>query len=165
MGDILLAYCLTRTAVAAVLVHCNRVGTGGDCKKYGPGNMCRDQPFTGYTCAKGLTCERQNNFYYQCVKPDRNSIDSNTDKPSTTGGNQQASSPSASTAGPSIEALREGEQCGGKGAKCKDYDACVDKPFPGYACGQGLTCNRQNEWYHQVSRVTLLGWQPEPHRI
>ena len=123
-------------------------GNGGDCKKYGPGNLCRDQPFTGYTCAKSLTCERQNNYYWQCVSPDRNNIQTNSNKPSAT------SSTSSNTNKPSSAAdkvLKEGVQCGGKGAKCQDYGACVDGLFPGYTCDKGLTCNRQNEWYHQVS--------------
>jgi hypothetical protein len=31
----------------------------------------------------------------------------------------------------------------------------VDGLFPGYACGAGLTCNRQNEWYWQVGVHTV----------
>jgi hypothetical protein len=56
--------------------------------------------------------------------------------------------------------LREVEQCGGKGVQCEGYGSCADKAFPGYACGAGLICNRQNEWYWQVSYLiaTVLGY-------
>lgn len=75
--------------------------------------MCKDHTFTGYSCAKGLVCERQNKYYHQCVSPDRNNFDKgrntaqtsdNTAKPSTS----TVDSPNSSSA--AKKTLQETEQ-------------------------------------------------------
>lgn len=165
-------------------------GAGADCRKFGPGNVCKDATWPGYTCAKGLVCARQDQYYHQCVAPDRNNI--NTDgrynvqaiggntatrpqgqvqqqtsvnsssggaaqaKPATNASatNRSVTTTTTSSSSTSNKALVENEQCGGRGAKCgqSGYGGCADAQFSGYACGQGLTCKRQNQWYWQVRK-------------
>jgi hypothetical protein len=76
----------------------------------------------------------------------------NTKKPASTTTNTHKKPSSQPTNGSKTQGrtLREVEQCGGKGAECEEYGSCADKAFPGCACGAGLTCHRQNEWYWQV---------------
>lgn len=45
-------------------------------------------------------------------------------------------------------------QCGGAGGECAGY-YCADKPFPGYKCVSGWTCQRQHRWYYQCLPATL----------
>jgi hypothetical protein len=150
------------------------LGTGGDCRKYGPGNVCKDERFFGYSCARGLNCERQNQYYWQCVRPDKNNIDDGSFPVRSTASTVQALSGAVGSvasaasgvatgavkgavngAASSLKVLKELDQCGGKGARCKDFGGCVDAPFAGYVCGQGLTCARQDEWYRQVGPLAL----------
>jgi hypothetical protein len=72
---------------------------------------------------------------------------------SNAGGQHPASSPSQPTLTPpqAPKTLNEGQQCGGKGAKCAEFGACENKPFANSACGAGLVCTAQNEWYWEVS--------------
>ena len=37
-------------------------GKGAKCEEYG---SCADKPFPGYACAKGLNCNRQNEWWWQ----------------------------------------------------------------------------------------------------
>jgi hypothetical protein len=126
--------------------------------------VCKDKPFFGYSCARGLNCERQNQYYWQCVRPNKNNIDDGTYPIGSAVKSTQdllstaAAAAAAAVTAPTVKVLKELQQCGGKGAACEDFGGCVDKAWDGYVCDQGLTCARQNEWYRQVGAVQASLW-------
>jgi hypothetical protein len=63
----------------------------------------------------GTSCQRQNQWYYQCLP-----------------------------GGGSSGTLKVWEQCGGKGGNCNSY-GCVDAPFPRQSCPGGTSCQRKGE--------------------
>jgi hypothetical protein len=57
--------------------------------------------------------------------------------------------PVAPPAPPVHTTLAVWAQCGGAGGPCANFGgaaACADRPFPGYTCGGGARCVRQDEW-------------------
>lgn len=127
-------------------------GKGGFCQTlFG---SCVDAPATQAKCMSGLACQRQSEFYYQCLKG------SAIENPSVPAGNGSAGNSSSGSHPPVVatnsptagnaKILKKDAQCGGSGAACKDIAKCVDDPFPGFACGSGLRCIRQNAYYWQV---------------
>ncbi|KAK9808851.1 hypothetical protein WJX72_005064 [[Myrmecia] bisecta] len=42
-------------------------GQTGDCATYGPA-FCADSAYPGYACSAGFGCERQNQYYWQCIR-------------------------------------------------------------------------------------------------
>lgn len=131
-------------------------GTGGVSAKFGPGNMCKDQTFNGYSCAKGLVCDRQNKYYHQCLPFNGNNADKGRNTAQTS-----AKTPADNTAKPStkssvnkpkssakVQAL--GQQCGGLGAACDDLGGCVDGALSTVKCAPGLSCKTQNKYYWEV---------------
>eukprot|EP00775_Hariotina_reticulata_P009093 gene9093-9263_t len=93
-------------------------GKGGICAEY---KDCHDSAFGRAYCEQGTTCQRRNEWHYQC-EPVK------TDPP---------------------KVVPKYGQCGGMGGNCTDYKDCHDSAFNGYACESGTTCKRQNEWYWQ----------------
>jgi hypothetical protein len=101
-------------------------GEGGNCKQAG---ACADAPFPGKACPAGASCQKQNNWYYQCLP--------------ATAATAATASP-ASAGNPKLY-----DQCGGEGGNCKQAGACVNGPFPGKACPAGASCLKQSNWYFQ----------------
>jgi hypothetical protein len=86
-------------------------GMGGNCAGY----QCLDGWYPNYACPSGTSCQRQNQWYYQCL-------------PGGSGG----------------ATLNVWDQCGGKGGNCAGF-ACVDGPYPGQSCPSGTSCQRKRE--------------------
>ena len=99
-------------------------GMGGNCAGY----QCLDGAYPNYACPAGTSCQRQNQWYSQCL-------------PGSGGSWSGSGSGSAST-------LNLWDQCGGKGGNCASY-TCVDGAYPGQSCPAGSTCQRLHEWYSQ----------------
>lgn len=116
--------------------------------------QCGGNLYTGpTTCAQGLICDIQNEWYYQCIK---GSDSDSTTEISTTGVSttkistttmatatlsmptsfSTTTAPTASPTAPDNTA-KEWAQCGGN---------LYDGPT---TCEEGLICNRQTEWYSQ----------------
>lgn len=100
-------------------------GLGGEC---GVAN-CADAEYTAHKCESGLSCLRQNEYYWQCLKP--------------------SSTPSPTPVVP-VEIPQYG-QCGGQGGNCTTapYGKCAPEPFPGTVCSHGHFCAKQNDYYFQ----------------
>ncbi len=97
---------------------------GGNCKQVG---ACIDGAYPGKACPAGAaSCQKQNNWYYQCLP----------------GSGSAAGGPTAST--PAVGDLKLWDQCGGEGGACKQVGTCVDGPYPGKACPAGSSCQKQN---------------------
>ena len=107
-------------------------GQGGNCNSY----QCVDGAFANYACPSGASCQRQNQWYHQCL-------------PGSNGGNggNGGSGGSGGNGGPSTT-LNIWEQCGGKGGNCNTF-ACIDSLYPGQSCAAGTSCQRLSEWYSQ----------------
>jgi hypothetical protein len=118
----------TPTAGGAALLMWDQCGgEGGSCKQAG---ACVDGPYPGKACPAGASCQKQSNWYYQCLPT-----------------SSAAGGPTAST--PAVGDLKLWDQCGGEGGNCKQAGACVDGPYPGKACPAGASCQKQNNWYYQ----------------
>jgi hypothetical protein len=79
----------------------------------------------GACCAAGSTCNRVNEWYWQC-------------QPS-------ASLPSSGLGGSGQGTLELWAQCGGKGGNCAS-SSCADGPYPAQTCPAGSSCQRESEW-------------------
>lgn len=94
---------------------------------------CADAAWPGACCPTGLSCERQNAFYWQCLSPNR---------PMPACGMQ----------------LRRWDQCGGSSGCVLGPEVCADKEWPGSCCNTagGDVCDRQNEYYWQCKPADAL---------
>ncbi|KAK9811457.1 hypothetical protein WJX72_004232 [[Myrmecia] bisecta] len=121
-------------------------GRGADCAAAG---QCTDAQWEGSCCPAETSCMRQNQWYWQCLRPptpDRVFIPARP-------------RPANLTDDPCYLGTQEFDQCGGKGASCAAAGQCTDVQWEGACCPSGTSCIRQNEWYFQC-----LG-PPTPNRV
>jgi hypothetical protein len=121
-----------------------------------------DGPWAGYKCGTGigLSCCRQNEWYYQClaectVAPVASPAVTTTPSPAVTVTPSPAvtvtpspavtvtPSPAASTV------VQLWGQCGGNGGTIPAGVTPATPVWAGYSCATGLTCCPQSEWYSQ----------------
>ncbi|WIA30941.1 hypothetical protein OEZ86_000991 [Tetradesmus obliquus] len=110
-------------------------GKGFDCKL--PAGKCTDAAWEGHCCASGFTCQRSNEWYWQC----------RTGPPSSNRVEQPAPAPPTACAA----VLTEWAGCGGRGTTCpkslQSAGQCADAQWKGYCCAAGLSCKRQSQWW------------------
>ncbi|WIA11041.1 hypothetical protein OEZ85_011194 [Tetradesmus obliquus] len=110
-------------------------GKGFDCKL--PAGKCTDAAWEGHCCASGFTCQRSNEWYWQC----------RTGPPSSNRVEQPAPAPATACAA----VLTEWAGCGGRGTTCpkslQSAGQCADAQWKGYCCAAGLSCKRQSQWW------------------
>uniref|UniRef100_A0A383W658 CBM1 domain-containing protein n=1 Tax=Tetradesmus obliquus TaxID=3088 RepID=A0A383W658_TETOB len=106
-------------------------GAGGLCDVFGE---CADRVWATRSCGTGLTCNKQNKWYYQCLKSSSTTPPTKPPTPPPASGN----------------VLARWAQCGGTGGACASSATggkCVDGPFPGTSCASGSKCARQSVYY------------------
>ncbi len=146
------------TAGGALRLYDQCGGEGGSCKQAG---ACVDAPYPGKACPAGASCQKQNNWYYQCLPAGStpSATPSATPTPTPTpSATPSATTPAASSPSPSAQLIKLWDQCGGEGGNCKDVGTCVNGPYPGRSCPSGSSCLKQSNWYYQC----LPTGEPQP---
>ncbi len=114
-------------------------GKGGGC---GSEDRCKDAPFPGVQCASGTSCQRVNEWHWQCNQGEGAPAQP-TSAPAPTG--ETTTTASASSGDTSREIPQDG-QCGGKGDGHPPGEA-VNAQWPSVRCVAGSSCIAVNEWY------------------
>jgi hypothetical protein len=102
------------------------------------GKQCADEEWDGYKCEKDYMCEKQNEWYWQCM-PTGNANKPNEDA-------KKWSEPSKLAA----DEIGRFQQCGGSSGKCDAY-GCMDCAHPGKKCEDGYKCERLSDAYWQCN--------------
>jgi hypothetical protein len=118
-------------------------GMGGNCQSY----QCLDGAYPNYACPDGNSCQRQNQWYHQCL-PGSGGSGGGGGGSWSGGGGGSSWSGGGGGGGGSGSTLNLWDQCGGKGGNCGSF-TCVDGVFPGQSCPAGSTCQRLHEWFSQ----------------
>jgi hypothetical protein len=92
---------------------------------------CVDKVFSDVQCPSGFTCTRLHEWFWHC---------------GALGYTPGSVAGSSSKEYATVFSLWQ--QCGGTGDTCDRYK-CVDTTWPGTSCGEGLHCNRLNQFFWQ----------------
>jgi hypothetical protein len=140
-------------------------GKGGDCATKG---QCEDKPWNGASCPQNApVCNRVNEWHWQCEAYGAGGGAGGGPAPGPQPGPVPGPQPGPAP-GPAggVQYRGVGQVCGGRGDDCKTVTgaSCVDGPWPNFACGDGGTCTRKNEWYYECQAGSGTGeTQGVPH--